>query len=175
MATNRYKKMWNSYETERMRMMSGENRKVTILEQFFSKEIGIEIKACLYFCCILAYYFIFRIIMGSWNASIIHMIEMIVATYVIGYIQLYLLSDFDEMDEFHWKVIVFSMICSGIYVLLAIFCNWFDGNIIANIVFFAFMMLCYICYFVICRAKRRIDTRLLNEELREFQMREIRK
>lgn len=175
MATNRYKKMWNSYETERMRMMSGENRKVTILEQFFSKEIGIEIKACLYFCCILAYYFIFRIIVGSWNASIIHMIEMIVATYVIGYIQLYLLSDFDEMDEFHWKVIVFSMICSGIYVLLAIFCNWFDGNIIANIVFFAFMMLCYLCYFVIYRAKRRIDTRLLNEELREFQMREIRK
>ena len=40
MATNRYKKMWNSYETERMRMMSGENRKVTILEQFFSKIIA---------------------------------------------------------------------------------------------------------------------------------------
>ena len=38
MATNRYKKMWNSYETERMRMMSGENRKVTILEQFFQKK-----------------------------------------------------------------------------------------------------------------------------------------
>ena len=151
--------------------MNRENRKVSLFEQFFSKEIGIEIKACLYFCCILAYYFVFRIIMGSWHASIIHMIEMFITTYVIGYVQLYLLSDFDEMDEFNWKVIVFSMTCSAMYVLLAILCNWYDGNIIANIGFFAFMMLCYISYLIICRAKRRIDTRLLNEDLKDFQKR----
>lgn len=148
-----------------------EKRKVSVFEQFFSKEIGIEIKACLYFCCILGYYFVFRIIMGSWDASIIHMIEMIISAYIIGYIQLYLLSDFDEMDEFDWKVIAFSMVCSAIYVLLAILCNWYDGNIIANVGFFAYMMLCYLCYFYICRAKRRIDTRLLNEELKDFQKR----
>ena len=153
--------------------MNSENKKVTILERFLSKEIGIEIKTCIYFCCILAYYFIFRIMMGSWDASIIHMIEMILVTYVMCYVQLYLLSDFDEMDEFHWKIIIFSMLCSGIYVLLAIFFNWYDRNKVADVGFFVFMLFCYLCYFVICRAKRRIDTRLLNEELREFQMRKI--
>lgn len=151
--------------------MKQQNKKISMWEQFFSKEIGIEIKACLYFCCILAYYFGFRIIMGSWEASIIHMVEMIVATYVIGYVQLYLLSDFDEMDEFNWKVVVFSLLCSLIYMEIAIFFKWYDGNLIVNIGFFAFMMLCYFCYFVICRAKRRVDTRLLNEDLKDFQKR----
>lgn len=151
--------------------MNRENRKVSLVEQFFSKEIGIEIKACLYFCCILAYYFIFRIIMGSWDASIIYMMEMIVTAYVIGYIQVFLLSNFDEMDEFNWKVVVFTLLCSAIYVLLAILCNWYDGNMIANVGFFAFMVMCYLCYFIICRTKRRIDTRLLNEDLKLFQER----
>ena len=150
-------------------------RKVSVFERFFSIEIGIEIKSCLYFCCILAYYFIFRIIMGSWDASIVHMTEMIISTYVIGYIQIYLLSDFDEMDEFNWKVLVFSLVCSGTYMVLAILFNWFDGNMIANAGFLAFMMMCYLSYFIVSRAKRRIDTRLLNEDLREFQMRKIRK
>ena len=151
--------------------MNRENRKVSLVEQFFSKEIGIEIKACLYFCCILAYYFIFRIIMGSWDASIIYMMEMIVTAYVIGYIQVFLLSNFDEMDEFNWKVVVFTLLCSAIYMLLAILCNWYDRNMIANVGFFAFMVMCYLCYFMICRAKRRIDTRLLNEDLKLFQER----
>lgn len=150
-------------------------RKVSVFERFFSIEIGIEIKSCLYFCCILAYYFIFRIIMGSWDASIVHMTEMIISTYVIGYIQIYLLSDFDEMDEFNWKVLVFSLVCSVTYMVLAILFNWFDGNMIANAGFLAFMMMCYLSYFIVSRAKRRIDTRLLNEDLREFQMRKIRK
>ena len=150
-------------------------RKVSVFERFFSIEIGIEIKSCLYFCCILAYYFIFRIIMGSWDASIVHMTEMIISTYVIGYIQIYLLYDFDEMDEFNWKVLVFSLVCSVTYMVLAILFNWFDGNMIANAGFLAFMMMCYLSYFIVSRAKRRIDTRLLNEDLREFQMRKIRK
>ena len=150
-------------------------RKVSVFERFFSIEIGIEIKSCLYFCCILAYYFIFRIIMGSWDASIAHMTEMIISTYVIGYIQIYLLSDFDEMDEFNWKVLVFSLVCSVTYMVLAILFNWFDGNMIANAGFLVFMMMCYLSYFIVSRAKRRIDTRLLNEDLREFQMRKIRK
>lgn len=149
-------------------------RKVSVFERFFSIEIGIEIKSCLYFCCILAYYFIFQIIMGSWDASIVHMTEMIISTYVIGYIQIYLLSDFDEMDEFNWKVLVFSLVCSVTYMVLAIFFDWFDGNMIANAGFLAFMMMCYLSYFIVSRAKRRIDTRLLNEDLREFQMRKIR-
>lgn len=150
-------------------------RKVSVFERFFSIEIGIEIKSCLYFCCILAYYFIFRIIMGSWDASIVHMTEMIISTYVIGYIQIYLLFDFDEMDKFNWKVLVFSLVCSVTYMVLAILFNWFDGNMIANAGFLAFMMMCYLSYFIVSRAKRRIDTRLLNEDLREFQMRKIRK
>ena len=28
------------------------------------------------------------------------------------------------MDEFNWKVVVFTLLCSAIYVLLAILCNY---------------------------------------------------
>lgn len=151
--------------------MKDRKEKITIWELFFSRDIGIEIKACLYFCCILAYYFIFRIIRGSWDASIIHMIEMICATYVIGYLQFYVMANFDEEDEFSWRIVVYSLLCSLIYMVVAIFCKWYDGMAFVNAGFFAFMEFCYLSYFFIYRMKKRIDTRILNHELREFQER----
>ena len=145
--------------------------KITVWELFFSRDIGIEIKACLYYCCILAYYFIFRIIRGSLDASIIHMIEMICATYIIGYLQFYVMANFDEEDEFSWKTVVYSLLCSFIYMVVAVFCKWYDGMFFVNAGFFAFMEFCYLSYFFIYRMKKRIDTRILNHELREFQER----
>ena len=151
--------------------MKDRKEKITVWELFFSRDIGIEIKACLYYCCILAYYFIFRIIRGSLDASIIHMIEMICATYIIGYLQFYVMANFDEEDEFSWRIVVYSLLCSFIYMIVAVFCKWYDGMFFVNAGFFAFMEFCYLSYFFIYRMKKRIDTRILNHELREFQER----
>ena len=97
------------------------------------------------------------------------MIEMICATYIIGYLQFYVMANFDEEDEFSWKTVVYSLLCSLIYMVVAIFCKWYDGMVFVNAGFFAFMEFCYLSYFFIYRMKKRIDTRILNQELREFQ------
>lgn len=142
--------------------------KLKCFEKFFANEIGVEIKACLYFSCMLVFYFIYRIIMGSWDAEIIHMIQMIISVYIIGCIQFWVLSNFDEMDEFCWKVAVYSMFCSFVHMLLSFLLKWFDGNIVASILFFVYMEICYISYFIIYKIKKRIDTEILNGELEQF-------
>ena len=68
-----------------------DNKKVTLWELYLTKEIGIEFKACLYFFSILFYYCVYRMIGGIFDASILHMTEMIFTCYFIGYIQVYLL------------------------------------------------------------------------------------
>lgn len=142
--------------------------KVSRFESFFSNEIGVEIKACLYFSCMLAFYFLYRIIIGSWEADIIHMIQMIIVAYIVGYIQFLLLDNFDELDVFCWKVVVYSVLCSAVYMLLSFWLKWYDCNIIASVLFFVYMEICYISYFIIYKIKKRIDTEILNDELEQF-------
>ena len=79
------------------------NEKTTLWERYLTKEIGIEFKACLYFFAILFFYCMYRILTGSLDASIIHMAEMIFACYIIGYIQVYLLWNFDEAEALGLK------------------------------------------------------------------------
>lgn len=137
-------------------------------EKFFANEIGVEIKACLYFTCMLTFYFIYRIITGSWEAEISHMIQMVISVYIIGCIQFWGLSNFDEMDEFCWKVVVYSLLCSFVYMILSFLLKWYDGNIVASVSFFVYMEICYISYFIIYKIKKRIDTEILNDELKQF-------
>ena len=75
--------------------MKKQKNKLTPWERYLTEEIGIEFKACLYFYCILFFYSMYKVIGGSWDASIIHMAEMIFATYGMGYLQVYGLSNFD--------------------------------------------------------------------------------
>lgn len=138
------------------------------LKRFLSREAAIEIKACLYFAVILFFYFLYQVIQGSLYASIILMIEMILTTYAMSYIQVYLLKNFDESERFDKKVIARSLICAACYTAVSFFLGWYDRNKTATLCFFFYMIFCYVCIFLVFKIKRDIDTIQLNHELEHF-------
>ena len=146
-----------------------DNNKVTIWELYLTKEIGIEFKSCLYFFAILFFYCVYRIIGGSFVADIIHMTEMILTCYVIGYLQVYVFWDFDEADEFKIKECVGMLICTLLYIIVSFLFSWFNKNLLVTALFAAYIILVYVCVFFIYKSKRRIDDKRLNEDLRLFQ------
>lgn len=146
-------------------------KKVSKLTYFMAKEAGIELKAALYFWCILFFYSAFRILHGNWEASIIHLFEMIFTTYVMGYVQMYIFSNFDEGERFTGWTMLYSAICSGIYVVIAYFCRWFEASLTALGVFFVYVLFAYMCAWWMYKVKRVGDTKSLNEDLKAFQER----
>ncbi len=148
--------------------MTDSEKKVSKWERFLTKEIGIEFKACLYFFAILFFYSVYRIISGTWDANIIHMAEMIVLTYGIGYLQVYALSEFDEADSLGIKEIVYMFLCTVAYAAFSYFLKWFDKKLTVSLIFAAYVALTYFCAFLIYKIRRSIDNRILNEELKEF-------
>ncbi len=143
---------------------------MTRLERYLSKEIGIEFKACLYFFCILFFYCVCRMVGGDWNASILHMGEMILLTYGMGYFQLFCLNNFDEGEKLGVREVFYILLCVGIYTLVAWVCKWFDSFLL--LLFFAlYLCLAYVCAFLVYKVKRNLDSKALNEELKEFQER----
>lgn len=137
-------------------------------KRYLSNEIGIEFKACLYFFAILFFYSVYRLIQGSFYASILVMTEMIFTTYFMGYIQVYLLGNFDESERFGMKEGVATLFCSAVYVGLSFLWRWFDRNSTATVLFFFWVLLCYVCAFLVYKIKRDLDTAMLNRELDEF-------
>ena len=146
-----------------------DNKKVTLWELYLTKEIGIEFKACLYFFSILFYYCVYRMIGGIFDASILHMTEMIFTCYFIGYIQVYLLWDFDEADQMGVKEICGMLLCTALYCAVAHFGSWFDKKLMVLLIFAVYILIVYVCVFFIYKSKRRIDDKRLNEDLRLFQ------
>ena len=144
-------------------------KKVTLWELYLTKEIGIEFKACLYFFAFLFYYCVFRLINGVYDASILHMTELILACYIIGYIQVYLLWNFDEADFLKTKEIVGMVGCTCVYCLLSWLFNWFNKNLLVTLIFAAYILLVYVCVYLIYKYKRIIDDKKLNEDLKLFQ------
>ncbi len=144
-------------------------KKVTLWELYLTKEIGIEFKACLYFFAFLFYYCVFRLINGVYDASILHMAELILACYIIGYIQVYLLWNFDEADSLRVKEIVGMVGCTCVYCLLSWLFNWFNKNLLVTLIFAAYILLVYVCVYLIYKYKRIIDDKKLNEDLKLFQ------
>ena len=142
--------------------------KISLWEKYLTKEIGIEFKACLYFFAILFFYSMYRIWQGSFFASIVVMAEMILATYVMGYIQVYLLGNFDEAEQFGWREMLASIFCSAVYTMVSFLGKWFDQNITVTILFFCYILFCYICVFLVYKVKRDVDTAMLNQELENF-------
>ncbi|MBO5209568.1 MAG: DUF3021 family protein [Lachnospiraceae bacterium] len=140
-------------------------------KKFMALEIGIEFKACIYFCMILFFYFMYQILQGSMQAGIIIMTEMIFTAYGMCYIQIYLLNNFDEVDNISLKDILAGFGCSVLYTLLGYVMKWFDRNDTATISFFFYIMFCYCCIWLIYKIKREVDTALLNEELEQFKQR----
>lgn len=148
--------------------------KLTFFERYLAEEISIEFKACLYFFCILFYYSIYRLAVGRTEASIIHMAEMIVMTYGMGYAQVYLLSNFDEVDSLKVKEIFYICICSLLYTGVSFLGKWFDGNMGVTVGFLFYMMFAYVCAFLIYKFKRNVDEKILNDDLKCFKEREDR-
>ena len=137
-------------------------------KQYLASEIGIEFKACLYFFAILFFYSMYRILQGSFFANIIVMAEMIFSTYIMGYIQVYLLGNFDEAEQLTWREILASVFCSIVYSGISFLGKWYDRNITITVLFFCYILFCYICVFFVYKVKRDVDTAVLNHELENF-------
>lgn len=138
------------------------------LRRFLLAEVGIEFKACLYFFAILFFYCVYRITQGSFQADMLVMAEMILTTYLMGYVQVYLLKNFEESDKlgaFEWMA---SVLCSAVYALLAFLLSWFDRKWLPGLLFFGYLMLCYVSIFCIYYVRRHWDTEELNIELESF-------
>lgn len=137
-------------------------------KRYLSSEIGIEFKACLYFFVILFFYSMYRLLKGSFYASIPLMAEMILTTYIMGYIQVYLLANFDEAEHLGKREWVYSIGCSLLYTAVSYLLRWFDRKIGVTAVYFCYMLLCYVCAFFVYKIKRDMDTAQLNRELEQF-------
>lgn len=146
-------------------------KKVSRFEKYLTEEIGVEFKACLYFFCILFFYAMYRVLNGNFEASIVHMAEMILLTYGMCYVQLYFMNNFDEGERFGLKEVFYTVLCVGIYAGISYFGKWFDRNLAVTGGYAAYMMFAYVCAFLVYKAKRDIDGKLLNEDLKAFQER----
>lgn len=133
--------------------------------KYLDTEVQVEYKACLYFFCILFFYCCYLLFQKVYAASILYMAEMIFSTYVIGYIQICLLGNFDEAERFGFKELVSAMGCTAVYVLLSYVCGWFDKKPGVTIGFAAFLLTGYGCLFLVNKIKRGTETRKLNELL----------
>ena len=154
-----------------MRKQNDYKNKISLWEKYLTKEIGIEFKACLYFYCILFFYCIYRICTGNLEANIIHMAQMIFLTYCMGYLQVFVLFNFDETDCVGIKEALSMMLCSLLYAATSYLGKWFEGRFILSVGFFAYMLFAYGCASWVYKLKREIDGKILNEELKAFQER----
>ncbi len=145
-----------------------EQNKVSLWERYLTKEIGIEFKACLYFFAILFFYCVYRLATGSAQAGILHMAEMILACYLIGYLQVYVLWNFDEADRIGGREITGVAVCTLLYGTLSYFLGWFDKRVPVTLGLMVYLVVAYLCVILIYRTKRRIDDKQLNEELAVF-------
>lgn len=137
-------------------------------EKFFAAEIGIEFKAALYFYSILFFYIGYELINGSIQADIYVILEMIASTYIMGYIQVFLLGNFDEAERLTWREILKAVGCSLIYAIFSYLLNWFDKIPLLSVIFFAFMVFCYGCTYWLYSFRRSVSTKELNRELENF-------
>ena len=137
-------------------------------EKFLSAEIEIEFKASLYFYTILFFYFAYRLLSRSLSASIIIIIEMILTAYIMGYIQVFLLGNFDEAEKFTWREAVKIFCCSLIYTSISYLGGWFERSLRITAVYLVFMFACYGCVYWLYCVRRAICTKQMNKELAEF-------
>ena len=138
------------------------------LRKYLSIEIGIEYKACLYFFVLLFFYSMYRVIMGVYEASLLHMLEMICATYGMGYLQVLALGNFDEAESLSPGWLFKDLLCSALYTGIGVLCGWFDGSIPAAAVFAVFCVVMFFCGYLANRLKRDIDTEQLNVMLQAY-------
>ena len=103
--------------------------------------------------------------------EILHMAEMIFLTYIVGYIQVFLLWNFDEADCLGKKEVLGIGICTVIYTGISYLCNWFDRNCYVTIGFAFYVIFLYVCVYFVYKCRRKIDDKILNSDLELFQAR----
>lgn len=137
-------------------------------EKFIASEIGIEFKAALYFYSMMFFYFGYKIINGSFHADILILAEMVAATYIMGYVQVFLLGNFDEAESITYREILKIFFCSLIYTALSYVLSWFDRNILITALFFCAVVVFYGCTCWLYSVRRKVTTKELNNELAAF-------
>lgn len=146
-------------------------KKMSLLERYLVVEIAIEFKACIYFFSILFFYSTYRLIGGSREADVLHMGEMILLTYGMGYFQRYVLGNFDEGERLGVREALYLFLCVGIFAAVSYLGNWFGRSALGTVLFALFMVVAYLCGFLVYKLKRVLDAKQLNEDLRAFQER----
>ena len=131
--------------------------------------MAVEYKACIYFFVFLFYYAVYRVLQGIYTASILHMTEMIFATYGMGYLQVLVLDNFDEAEHFRGKELGLSLLCAVLYTGVSYLFGWFDRDVAATGIFVLFCIAAYGCAFLANKAKRYVDTKHLNALLQAYQ------
>lgn len=142
-------------------------------EKFLAKELGIEFKAAIYFYTIIFFYFVYQLLQGSSQVDIMVLIEMMATTYIMGYIQVFLLGNFDEAEQVDLAVVI-KVICGAlVYTGVSYFARWFDRDLAVTGIYFIFMIACYGCAYWAYSVKRVVSTREMNEELIAFKQRKL--
>lgn len=136
--------------------------------RYLSREIAIEYKACLYFFGFLTFYAIYLICHQVYTVGILPMFEMIISTYFVGYLQVYVLWNFDEAERLGKKELLAALLCTGIYTAVSVLFGWFDRSPRVSLLFFIYVLFCYLCVYLINKVKRKIDTEQLNELLEAY-------
>lgn len=135
---------------------------------FLSREIIIEYKACLYFCCLLFFYFAYLAQRGQFQASVAVMCEMVVTAYAVGYLQVYALWNFDDAEHLDAGNLAGAVLCTGIYTAASLVFCWFGRGRLATALFAAYLLAVYFCVFLINNVKRGMETEALNRMLGDF-------
>ncbi|MCM1160283.1 MAG: DUF3021 domain-containing protein [Roseburia sp.] len=138
------------------------------LKKYLSYEVGIDFKTCIYFFMVLFFYSMYQILQGSFFASIIIMAEMLASAYIIGYIQVYLLKNFDEAEQLGRRECFSVFSCSALYTAISYILNWYGRSASATLFFFFYMIACYLSIFLAYKIKRDMETAVLNRELENF-------
>lgn len=140
-------------------------------KRYLSAEIKIEFKACLYFFAILFFYAVYQLVRGRFYTGIAQMAEMILATYAMGYVQVFLLGNFEEAEHVGKRELGSAFLCMTVYTALSWLLGWYDRNAAATALFFLWLSACYGSIMLVYRIKRDIDTENLNMELEAFKNR----
>lgn len=145
-----------------------EHKEVKGFKRYLRDEIAIEYKACLYFFAILFFYCVYLICNGIYAASIRHMFEMILATYIMGYLQVYGFFNFDEAEKLSGREAAALFFCTGLYTTASFCFRWFERNTVVTGIFFFYVLFMYWCAYLVNKIKRTIDTENLNKMLKEY-------
>lgn len=139
------------------------------LKWYLSTEIGIEYKSCLYFFAILFFESMYLLVQKIYAVSLLHMAEIILAAYGMGYFQVLVLDNFDEAETFGKREIFSTLLCTGLYTGISYLGGWFDRQPVATGIFALYCAVLYVSAYLANKVKRDIDTEQLNVMLQAYQ------